>query len=82
MSDLTPNERVEITTLAGRYLMKQKGWALEQFRIEIKRIDPMTIVLWCIFLDDERHPSPGGGQSVELHVDKSTFEIKRELHFQ
>jgi Holliday junction resolvase-like predicted endonuclease len=87
MSDaagINAQEQSRLASAVQRYLQERKGWTEDQFRIEIRSIDPggANIVVWGIFLEDERHPVPGGGQSVELHVDRRTGEVKAELGFQ
>jgi hypothetical protein len=83
-ADINAQERSRLASAVQRYLQERKGWTEDQFRIEIRGVDPgrANVVVWGIFLDDERHPTPGGGQSVELHVDRGTGEIKTELGFQ
>jgi hypothetical protein len=83
-ADINAQERSRLASAVQRYLREHKGWTEDHFRIEIRSIDPggANVVVWGIFLDDERHPVPGGGQSVELHVDRRTGEVKTELGFQ
>jgi len=68
---------------AAQYLRERKGWGNDDFRLELKEATPSgEAVLWAIFLEDERHPVPGGGESVELHVDREAGRVTRELGFQ
>ncbi len=77
-------QRDRLTRAAEEYLQARKGWAPDEFRVEIKDVEPggEEAVIWGIFLEDERHPAPGGGKSVELRLDRETAEVRRELAFQ
>lgn len=83
-ASITDAERARLIDSARRYLRQHKAWRDDEFRVDIRALsdEGNDVVLWGIFLDDERHPAPGGGRSVELHADRSTAEITRELAFQ
>lgn len=69
---------------AVRYLVHEKHWSLDDFRIEKRgpTEDGRCEIIWGIFLEDEKNPVPGGGQSVELHVDLDEYRVVKELGFQ
>lgn len=71
-----------VEAAVAEYLAREKSWKPEQYRIEHKGTDENgNTVVWAIFLEDERKPVPGGGQSVELTVDRSNQVIK-EMRWQ
>lgn len=73
-----------INVIASQYLAMQKNWRLNQFRLEQKGLtaDGQAVIVWAIYLEDELHPTPGGGKSVELYIDLTTQKVVRELGFQ
>lgn len=84
----TPNIEVQevdqVNIVVGQYLVSQKNWRPDQFRLEHRGFsaDGHAIIVWAIFLEDQIHPVPGGGKSVELHLDRNTQRVVRELGFQ
>lgn len=84
VNPLDSAERSRAVASAELYLQQHKGWQRDQYRVEIERLEDHgeRIVIRGVFLEDESHPVPGGGQSVELHVDRRTGEVRKELGFQ
>lgn len=64
------------------YVVQTKKWPIDTFTVVLKRREANTAVFWAIHKDDQRAKEPGGGKSVELHVDMIELKILRELHFQ
>lgn len=79
---LTPEERVRIESAVAAYVTAHKRWEKEDFRIDYKGIRNDQAVVWAVYLEDELHPRPGAGKSIELHVNVKTFDVEKELSFQ
>jgi hypothetical protein len=64
-----------------QYLARAKNWKRTQYRIEARgpSADQTTDRVAVIFLEDESSPHPGGGQSVELYVDRASGQVTKEL---
>lgn len=79
-----PADASALEQVAARYLEQTKGWKRDEFRTEFMGLDPASghAIIRGIFLEDERRPMPGGGQSVELYLDRGSQRVARELHFQ
>ena len=73
-----------ITHVATEYLQKEKAWQPSDFRLEDHGVtsDGRFAVVYAIHADDERNPVPGGGRSLELHIDRATRTLIREYGFQ
>ena len=72
-----------IDQLVEQYVAQHKKWQRSQFRIEHKNVTPDGIaIIWVVYLQDEQNPTPGGGKSVVLHVDRSALRVVKELRFQ
>jgi len=73
-----------INAIANQYLIAQKKWRPDQFRLEHKGLAPdgRSLIVWAVYLEDELHPTPGGGESVELYIDRDSQRVVRELGFQ
>jgi hypothetical protein len=82
--DITLAERERLLRSAEQYVRRVKGWRDDQFRTDIRSVDAATsdLVLWAILLEGVRHPAPGGGESFELHLDRQTAAVTKELRFQ
>lgn len=77
-------ERRRIDEAITDYLTRTKSWRPAEYRIEHKRLsdDGTQAIVWAVFLQGEINPVPGGGQSLELHVDRKTRKVVKELGFQ
>jgi hypothetical protein len=64
-----------------RYIRQTKGWNPREYRIESRGLtaNELTEMIAVVYLQDERSPHPGGGQSIELHVDRASLQVVREL---
>ena len=87
MSDgnsIDQSELNNIVNAATDYLMKQKGWAREEFRVDYRGLskDKSRAIVWGVYLDDERKPYGSPQKSVRLEIDRSSRSIVRELHAQ
>ena len=60
------------------YITRTKGWHHGQYRVE--RLGPD--VLAVIYRANERSPHPGGGQSIELRLDRFSRRVVREVGWQ
>ena len=81
MPDLS-NE--EISQIADGYLTQEKGWESAEYTlVPTDRKDDMGhLIVNARHRDDEAQVAPGGGKSVELHIDTTAKRVVRELHFQ
>jgi len=82
-----PNDeatREQVAAAARSYMTETRGWAPEEYRLEGYTLseDGSEAVVTAISLADEQDPIPGGGSSVELHVDPNTSTVVQELGFQ
>lgn len=69
-------------SLVETYITKTKGWSSNDYCIELNRQHDNVLVFWVIHKEDETNISPGGGKSVEVHVDQVKMEVINELGFQ
>jgi hypothetical protein len=74
----------EIASVAREYLESKRSWLPGDFRLENRGLtrDAQFAVVHAIHIDDERNPTPGGGRSLELHIDPAAHAVVRELGFQ
>ena len=81
MPDLT-NEEIE--QIANSYIAQEKGWSPAEYTIvhTNRRDEAGNYVVNARHRDDETRVAPGGGKSVELHLDGNTRRVVQELHFQ
>jgi hypothetical protein len=79
-SAATDMERIRQTATA---FAESKGWRPDEYRFEYKSQRPdAKHVVHLIYLEDERAAVPGGGQSVELFIDPTTFAVAEVYRFQ
>jgi hypothetical protein len=57
------------------YMTRTRGWARSEYRIENR--GPGVVAV--IHREDERGGHPGGGKSVELHLDPVTHRVEKEF---
>lgn len=83
-ASLSPMEKRRIDDAAVDYLIRTKRWKRSEFRVELHGLsaDEGCAIVWGVFLANEAQPIPGGGKSVELHVDRQSLTVIRELGFQ
>jgi hypothetical protein len=76
-------EQDRISKAARDYLL-HKGWKPDEFRVELKALGDgeATVIVWGVFLEDEKHPFRGPPRSLELHVDRASGRVVKELAFQ
>jgi hypothetical protein len=81
---VSPEEQRRINQAAEDYVLQEKGWERSEFRIEPHGLsaDRTVAVVWAVHSADERSPTPGGGKSLALHVDRQALKVIKELHFQ
>jgi hypothetical protein len=65
----------------ARYIARTKGWTRGEYRLESRGpgADGRSDVVAVIYLKDQSSPAPGGGQSVELYVDRASGRVGVEL---
>jgi hypothetical protein len=75
------SEPIAQESVAVEYISKTKGWKRTQYRIECRGLsaDGRSDVLAIILLKDLYWPAPGAGESLVLHVDRSTHRVTQEL---
>jgi hypothetical protein len=77
------NEDQRVESAALEYIARVKKWRPDQFRLERERSeDPREARVTAVFLEDERRPHMGGGESVLLCIDRKDYRVVRELHFE
>ena len=81
---LSPEEQRRVEKAAEDYILHKKSWQRSEFRTELHGLskDKTAAVVWAVHSDDERSPKPGGGKSLELHVDRQSLKVIKELRFQ
>ena len=77
-------EESRIAEAAITYLGDIKRWKPEEYRLEPRGVtaDGQYAILWAVHVEDGKNPTPGGGQSLELHVHRAQCRVVRELCFQ
>lgn len=81
---LAADEQARIAQAAADHVMSKKGWQRAEFRVDVRGVTPdqRQAIVWAVYLQDEARGTRGGGQSVELRVDRKTLQVVQELHFQ
>lgn len=77
-----PAEEAVLRQIVAKYISDNKNWRAEDYVVRRSRQDGDIVVFSVIHRDDETALVPGGGKSVELHVDVLTKKVARELGFQ
>jgi hypothetical protein len=68
---------------AENYIVTSKNWEKGSFQVELNRKEGTTLVFWVLHSGDRTATTtPGGGKSVEVHVDPISNRVLRELAFQ
>jgi hypothetical protein len=77
-------DQSKIESVTREYLRVRKQWNPSDYRVEIKgaTADGRAIIVWVIFLDDEKSPKPGSGRSVLLHITPEDYSVVKELRWQ
>ena len=81
--DQDVRRRIEAAVVA--YVDREQRWAREEYQIEPRRRTPdgAAIVVDVVHRDDTTPgPRGGGGKSVQLHLNATTFAVEKVLHFQ
>jgi hypothetical protein len=80
----TPAVRRQVEAIAADYVTKQKKWDGKDYRVEHLGWKDSSghWVVHVVHKDDEAAAGPGGGKSLELHIDLAGKRVSRELHFQ
>jgi hypothetical protein len=67
-----------------QYIGRTKGWNRSEYRVVGRGPCPdgKSDVFSVMFLEDERHPHPGAGKSVELYLDRESHRVTRECGWQ
>jgi hypothetical protein len=66
------------------YLMRTKNWTRDDYRLESRGMsaDGCCAVVRVIHRSDDAAAQPGGGRSIELHINRATRGIDRALSLQ
>ncbi|MFC1687661.1 hypothetical protein ACFL0L_03710 [Patescibacteria group bacterium] len=82
--NIPTSELAHLEEIAEKYLLEEKKWKIDEFRLEYKGIseDGKLVNIWAVYLEDEKNPMRGGGKSLSLYVDRNTKRVAQELHFQ
>jgi hypothetical protein len=78
----TSDQLRQATAVVDGYVRDSKNWESGAFRIEFNRREDAALVFWVLHSDDNAARSPGGGRSIEVHVDPANGRILKELAFQ
>jgi hypothetical protein len=80
------NLHAEFHSIIDEYVLRTHGWAKDAYRLEFDRNEGEILAFEVINLEEEKqlqaNPRPGGGESFEVLVDRSTRRVTREMHFQ
>lgn len=69
-------------SLAETYIKRVKRWKDSDYCVEFSRLEGNVIVIYVSHRDDDSSISPGGGKSLEVHIDGNNMKILKEMHFQ
>ena len=63
------------------YIQRTRGWDPSEYRIEDRgqSADGRCGIFAVIHLSDETSPVPGAGLSVELHVDRDSRQVVKDV---
>ena len=67
------------------YVHQTRGWARDDYRIELRRRESDVFDFWVLHKDDTKRPpdlAGGGGKSFAVDLDPKSLRVLRELHFQ
>jgi len=79
------SDRNWVDKLVSEYVEKTKNWPTDTYDIEYVQEDGSqdhTIVINIKHRDDARATFPGGGKSIQLHIDVTKRKIVKEYGFQ
>ncbi len=71
-----------VTKAVAAYLAKTRGWTGREYRLETISSSSTADVVSAVCHEDQTANHPGGGESIALHVDKSSRKVLRESAFQ
>lgn len=73
-----------IEKAAVEYVQQHKQWLPDDYYLESEGLttDQQHLRVIVVNKEDEINPVPGGGKSIELHIDPSTYDVVKELGFQ
>lgn len=77
-----PNDDAKVREVVAKYVAATRLWPPSDYAIQRSRTEGKSVVFSVVHKDDEASVSPGGGKSIEVHVDTSTMEVSKELAFQ
>lgn len=72
----------EYLSVVEKYVEREKGWKVNEYEVAYNRIEDGLLVFDVIFKDDLDLNHPGGGESIEAHLDPREGKVKFELAFQ
>jgi len=63
------------------YIERTRGWDPSEYRIENRGQSPdgASEIFAIIHQSDEHSPHPGAGLSVELHVNRASRQVEKEV---
>lgn len=84
MVEARREDRAEVDRIAKEYITRQKGWADTEYTVRHtdKRDRVGHLIVNISHRDDVALAVPGGGKSVELHIDVNARRVVQELRFQ
>lgn len=77
-------DRADVDRIAKEYIAQKKGWADAEYTVRHtdKRDRAGHLIVNISHRDDLALAIPGGGKSVELHIDVKARRVVQELRFQ
>ena len=77
-----PDDGSKLLEIVKNYVEATKSWPPGDYSIRRSRTEGRSVIYTVVHKDDEASFSPGGGKSIEVHVDAGTMKVSKELSFQ
>jgi hypothetical protein len=67
--------------VVAQYVSRNKGWRRDQYRLAHRgpSVDGASDVVSVILLEDGHAAHPGGGESIDVYVDRASRRVIREV---
>lgn len=77
-----PNDDAKLREVVVKYVAATRSWPASDYTVQRSRTEGPSVVFTVVHKDDEASALPGGGKSIEVHVDAATMEVSKALAFQ
>jgi len=74
--------RINWEDVSKNYISKNKSWSFDEYDLEYVGENNGSIIVLAKFKQDETMAYPGGGRSIEIHIDSKTGDVVGEFGFQ